>query len=158
MSLLGMLGVVYFRPNAARRFYPTHLVVDLCSHVAAERAGGERAAADAADGARDAAGDLGGSTSLEAQVQQGQCLIVETNYRVYAYTSSVLQVEVLKLLAEVRTKLPHMVIAHITRNSIRNALVQGISAAQIISYLEQRAHPQVPPADHQLPTPPPVCP
>ena len=159
MRLLGMLGVVCFRPNAPRRFYPTHLIVELCSDAAegGERLGtGGRAQEHArGDGAL---GGAGGSSSLEAQVEQGRCLIVETNYRVYAYTSSVLQVEVLKLFARMCCKLPHMVIAVITRASIRNALVQGISASQIIDYLHLHAHPQVPPAlvRRQTSLPPPM--
>jgi hypothetical protein len=51
----------------------------------------------------------------------------------------------MELLAQVSYKLPHMVIGVITRTSIRKALVRGISARQIIDYLEKHAHPQVPP-------------
>ena len=81
--------------------------------------------------------------SMQGEVEEGRCVIVETNYRMYAYTRSVLQEQVLRLFAEVCYKLPHMLIGVITRASIRNALTKGISAAQIIDYLQMHAHPQV---------------
>ena len=126
MGLLGMLGIVYVRPSAPRRFYPTHLVVEICSDVAGGMAG---------DGAGGGAGGSAGGKSLQGEGY----LIIETNFRVYAYTTSVLQQKVMELFAKVDIKLPHMVIGVITRTSIRNALVRGISARQIIEYLNKHA-------------------
>jgi len=97
MGLLGMLGVVYVRPSAPRRFYPTHLVVDICADVAGGKAGddgGARAAGSAA------AKSLHGE-GAQGEVQVDRYLVIETNYRVYGYTTSVLQQKVMELFAQV---------------------------------------------------------
>jgi hypothetical protein len=53
-----------------------------------------------------------------------------------------LQEQVLRLFSTIVYKLPYLLIAIITRTSIRGALVRGISARQIIDYLHMHAHPQ----------------
>jgi transcription initiation factor TFIIH subunit 4 len=80
---------------------------------------------------------------MDGQVEEGRCIIIETNYKMYAYTTSVLQEQVLRLFTEVDYKLPHMLIGVITRKSVRRALTIGITATQIIDYLYMHAHPQV---------------
>jgi transcription initiation factor TFIIH subunit 4 len=70
-------------------------------------------------------------------------VIVETNYRVYAYTDSKLQISLLALFTELLYRFPNVTVGVITRDSIRQALRGGITAKQIISYLEQHAHPKV---------------
>eukprot|EP00288_Rhodomonas_lens_P004707 CAMPEP_0177725834 /NCGR_PEP_ID=MMETSP0484_2-20121128/19458_1 /TAXON_ID=354590 /ORGANISM="Rhodomonas lens, Strain RHODO" /LENGTH=339 /DNA_ID=CAMNT_0019238365 /DNA_START=88 /DNA_END=1108 /DNA_ORIENTATION=- len=120
---LNAYGIVYFRPEAPRKFYPTHLIVNLCSDA-------------------DTRSDLVKEEEGAEEVNEGRCVIVETNYRVYAYTTSVLQEEVLRLFSQVMYKFPNMIISVITRASVRNALIKGITAAQIIEYLQVHAHPQ----------------
>lgn len=136
MTLLGLLGLVYFRPNDPRRFYPTHLILDLVSN------GQVSGSSDAKDASAAAAPKNTQPDAAAGDTRHGRCLIVETNYRIYAYTNSVLQEQVIRLFATMIYKLPHMLIAVITRSSVRNALVRGISAAQIIDYLHMHAHPQ----------------
>ena len=80
---------------------------------------------------------------MDGQVEEGRCIIIETNYKMYAYTTSVLQEQVLRLFTEIDYKLPHMLIGVMTRKSIRRALTTGITATQIIDYLYMHAHPQV---------------
>jgi transcription initiation factor TFIIH subunit 4 len=70
-------------------------------------------------------------------------IIVETNYRVYAYTDSKLQISLLALFTELLYRFPNVTVGVITRDSIRQALRGGITAKQIISYLEQHAHPKM---------------
>lgn len=41
------------------------------------------------------------------------------------------------------TRFPNLVVGVLTRDSVRQALRGGITADQIISYLEQHAHPNV---------------
>ena len=133
MVLLGHVGLVYFRPHAPRRFFPTHLVVDLCSEAPG---GGVKASIDSTV-------DVSAHNSdRDAEVQDGKFLIVETNFRIYAYTTSVLQEQILRLFAQIIYKLPHLLIGVITRASIRNALTRGISASQIIGYMQTHAHPE----------------
>jgi transcription initiation factor TFIIH subunit 4 len=70
-------------------------------------------------------------------------IIVETNYRIYAYTDSKLQISLLALFTELLYRFPNVTVGVITRDSIRQALRGGITARQIISYLEQHAHQKV---------------
>ncbi|EFC43606.1 predicted protein [Naegleria gruberi] len=70
-------------------------------------------------------------------------IIVETNYRVYAYTNSPLQIALLSLFIFPEYRLPNMVVGLITRSTIREALKNGISAHQILQFLRLNAHPQM---------------
>jgi transcription initiation factor TFIIH subunit 4 len=67
-------------------------------------------------------------------------LVVETNFRVYAYTSSALQIATLALLLQLRDRFPNMVHGQLTAESIGKALNCGITADQIIDYLQLNAH------------------
>lgn len=65
--------------------------------------------------------------------------VVETNFRVYAYTTSEFQMNLLGLFSELRYRLPNLVVSHLTRDAVREALKNGISAEQIITYLNAHA-------------------
>ncbi|GAA5843796.1 hypothetical protein JCM5353_001943 [Sporobolomyces roseus] len=73
----------------------------------------------------------------------GGFLVVETNYKLYAYTSNPLQIAVMALFASLKTRFANFVTGMITRESVRRGLENGITANQIISYLTTRAHPQM---------------
>ena len=105
--LLGLLGLVYFRPNAPRIFYPTHLLVDLCIDAPSSSPVAPLAGSAGRPGA-------GASGDTEAEATDGRCIMVETNYRIYAYTSSVLQEQILRLFVQMLYKMPHMLIGVIT--------------------------------------------
>lgn len=62
-------------------------------------------------------------------------IIMETNYRVYAYTSSPLQISILALFCSLKARFANLVVGRLTRHSARKALQSGISADQIIQYL-----------------------
>lgn len=68
-------------------------------------------------------------------------IIVETNYKVYAYTSSPLEIAILGLFVKLHDRFPNMVQGQLTGPSIQGALSKGISATQLISYLEGHLHP-----------------
>lgn len=88
-------------------------------------------------------------------------IVVETNYRVffnnclissisytfflqiYAYTESTLQTALLTIFADILYRFPNLVVAVLTRESVRQAFRGGITANQIIKYLEQYAHPDM---------------
>jgi transcription initiation factor TFIIH subunit 4 len=70
-------------------------------------------------------------------------IIVETNYRVYAYTSSPLELAVLRFFVRPEYRLPNLFVGSLTRESVTAALACGISAEQVVSYLQQHAHPHV---------------
>ncbi|CAB3405971.1 unnamed protein product [Caenorhabditis bovis] len=69
-------------------------------------------------------------------------IIVETNFRLYAYTSSPLQLAILSTFTEMTYRFNDMSVGMLTRESVRRALQVGITAAQIISFLRTNAHPQ----------------
>ena len=80
-------GLVYQRKRSAGRFYPTRLALNIAS---------------------------GESKSLMERHREG-FIVVETNYRAYAYTNSDLQVALVGLFAEVLYRLPNLAVAVITR-------------------------------------------
>ena len=70
-------------------------------------------------------------------------VVVETNYRVYAYTSSAVRQAILRLFVRCDVLLPNLFVGTITRDSAVTALESGVSAEQIVGYLRQHAHPRV---------------
>lgn len=114
-------GLVYQRKRKAGRFYPTRLALNITC---------------VKDGTTSLAG-------LESPSSQQGYIVVETNYRVYAYTQSNLQVALLGLFTELVYRFPNLVVGVLTRESVRQALRGGISADQVILYLEQHAHAQM---------------
>ena len=67
-------------------------------------------------------------------------LILETNYRLYAYTDSDLQVKTLEYFAKMLYKLPNMSVLTITRKTIQEACQRGITAEMIIEYIKTHSH------------------
>ncbi|XP_061349422.1 general transcription and DNA repair factor IIH subunit TFB2 isoform X2 [Gastrolobium bilobum] len=70
-------------------------------------------------------------------------VVVETNFRVYAYSSSKLHCEILRLFSRIEYTLPNLIVGAITKESLYNAFENGITADQIISFLQQNAHARV---------------
>ncbi|PWZ37555.1 hypothetical protein Zm00014a_043221 [Zea mays] len=75
--------------------------------------------------------------------QQQGFVVVETNFRMYAYSTSKLHCEILRLFARVEYQLPNLIVGAVTKESIYGAFENGITAEQIISFLRQNAHPRV---------------
>lgn len=123
LQTLREIGLIYQRSRKDGRFYPTRLVIDLAS------------------GLRD----------VRTDVHREGFILVETNYRLYAYTDSRLQIALIALFCEVNYRFPNVVIGLITRDSIRQALKGGMSAKQIINYLLMHAHPTVKDTQHPIP-------
>lgn len=121
LQTLREIGLIYQRSRKDGRFYPTRLVIDLAS------------------GLRD----------VKTDIHRKGFIIVESNYRLYAYTDSRLQIALIALFCEVNYRFPNIVIGLITRDSIRQALKSGMSAQQIINYLLMHAHSTV----RELPNP-----
>ncbi|KAH9412159.1 transcription factor Tfb2 [Ordospora pajunii] len=63
-------------------------------------------------------------------------VIVETNNRVYAYTSSEYEKSVIHLFCDVIARLPNLIKGMITEESTNAAFDKGITARQIIHFLE----------------------
>lgn len=121
-------GIVYSRKTTSQRFYPTRLATSLTSETSSLRS----AAAGFNHALSKASGD--GNDGF---------VVIETNYRIYAYTDSPLQIAVLRLFSKLTSRYPNMVSGRVSRHSIRAAIKQGITSDQIISYLTSHAHPQL---------------
>ena len=106
-------GLVYQRKRKSRRFYPTRMAIDLIS----------------------------GSKDETPQSRSRGYLLVETNFRVTAYTNSHLTTNILSLFLQILYRFPTMVVGIISRQSIYEALVNSITSGQIISFLRANAHP-----------------
>jgi len=129
-------GLIYI-PRDTRQYFPTRLATTLTSSASALRSVSSGFAAATADASADA-------TSIGASEAQSKgSVIIETNYRLYAYTSSPLQIAVLALFSTLTMRFPGMVTGRLTRDSIRRAISYGITADQIISYLASHAHEQM---------------
>ena len=63
--------------------------------------------------------------------------------QVYAYTSSELQVAILRLFVRAECRLPNLFVGTLTRESVTQALDFGVQADQIVSFMQQHAHPHV---------------
>ncbi|GFR52940.1 hypothetical protein Agub_g15602, partial [Astrephomene gubernaculifera] len=70
-------------------------------------------------------------------------VIVESNYRVYAYTRSPVAIAVLELFVKREALLPNLFVGALRRDSVMGALARGISAEELVSYLAARPHPSV---------------
>ncbi|MCP9265991.1 TF2H4 [Dirofilaria immitis] len=79
-------------------------------------------------------------TNIENRNQSG-FVIVETNYRVYAYTDSSLQLAILSTFTEMLYRFNDMSVGVLSREAIRRAFQVGITASQIIAFLRTNAHP-----------------
>lgn len=113
---LATLGVIaLFGDDDERWFCPTPLAAALAAGLAAS----------------------GGSRPRDGHV------IVETNYRVYAYTSSPLELAILRFFVRPEYRLPNVFVGALTRESVAGALAHGIESEQIVAYLQQHAHPAV---------------
>mmetsp|Transcript_11697 Transcript_11697/g.19750 ORF Transcript_11697/g.19750 Transcript_11697/m.19750 type:complete len:107 (+) Transcript_11697:1155-1475(+) len=68
-------------------------------------------------------------------------IIVETNFRIYAYTQSKLYKEILKLFIVPKIEFPDMLYGELTKDKLEWAFRQRISARQIMGFLESHSHP-----------------
>uniref|UniRef100_A0A3B4UAM1 General transcription factor IIH subunit 4 n=1 Tax=Seriola dumerili TaxID=41447 RepID=A0A3B4UAM1_SERDU len=60
-------------------------------------------------------------------------IVVETNYRIYAYTNSELQIALVALFSEMLYRFPNVVVAQVTRESVQQAIANGITAQQVLN-------------------------
>ncbi|XP_020525409.1 RNA polymerase II transcription factor B subunit 2 isoform X2 [Amborella trichopoda] len=70
-------------------------------------------------------------------------VVVETNFRLYAYSTSKLHCEILRLFCRIEYQLPNLIVGAITKESLYTAFDNGITSEQIILFLQQHAHPRV---------------
>ncbi|KAJ2607797.1 RNA polymerase II transcription factor B 52 kDa subunit [Coemansia sp. RSA 1365] len=118
-------------------FYATHLVTMLSSSSSTNSGpNGTDSKDSATESSTSQQGELAASSSLGY-------IILETNCRIYAYTDSPLQIAILGLFVRLVSQFSNLVTGALTRDSVRQALSQGITADQIITFLTANAHPQM---------------
>lgn len=149
------LGLLYRSVSQPSIFYPTVLATTL---VFSDGTGSEGKSigggADGKGGGADEGGVGGGGGGGVgggggggvgggggAQAGHGIHIVTETNFRVYAYDSTPLQLALLELFVDVRYHFPNLVCGDITRESVMRALHMGITAEQMFVYLKKNAHP-----------------
>ena len=114
-----------------RRFFPTSLAVVLT-----------QAGTGAAATASPASVQIDRSPHLSmASAGDALQLLVERNFKIYAYTAVDLHLALLALFAKVEVRLPNLVVATLTRRSVLSAMDKGVTAAQIRRFLAAHAHP-----------------
>ncbi|KAF1836981.1 RNA polymerase II transcription factor B subunit 2 [Decorospora gaudefroyi] len=129
---LSSMGLVYRSSKDARTFYPTRLATTLTSDS------GSAMSASSNDIAQANQGNAGPSATANKGF-----IIIETNYRLYAYTNSLIQIAILSLFTKLQHRFPNLVSGKLTKESVHKAVQSGITSAQIISYLTTYAHPQM---------------
>ncbi|RMZ77380.1 hypothetical protein DV737_g4395, partial [Chaetothyriales sp. CBS 132003] len=85
---------------------------------------------------------IGSSLSANTGANKG-FIIIETNYRFYAYTNSPLQIALINLFVRISSRHPNLITGKLTKTSVARAVQAGITADQIIAYLTAHAHPQM---------------
>lgn len=127
---LADFGLVHQTSHSSQRFFPTRLATTLTSDSSALANSGNFSSSSLRSGG--------------APLSEGSgFILIETNYRIYAYTNSPLQIAILQLFCRLSTRYPNMVAGKITRESVRRAVGMGITSDQIISFLGTYAHPQM---------------
>lgn len=124
---LADFGLIYRPSPTSTSYYPTRLSTTLTSDAPA-------LPNTASTGA------LSTSTGPANTNNKGY-IIVETNYCLYAYTSSPLLISILSLFSDLKTRYPNLITAKLTKTSTQRAIASGITSEQIISYLITHAHP-----------------
>lgn len=126
---LTAMGIVYRSSKDSRTFYPTRLATTLTSESGALP--GSNISSSSSNKTQD------------SKVQSKGFIIVETNYRLYAYTNSLIQIAILSLFTKLQHRFPNLVSGKLTKDSVYRAVQSGITSSQIISYLTTYAHPQM---------------
>ncbi|UPR04183.1 subunit 2 of RNA polymerase II transcription factor B [Chloropicon primus] len=129
---LAKLGLLYLFKNPESKagdlwVLPTHLSKLLCQKQEEDVFGGEA---------------LGGGGGPASSSGGEEGIIVETNYRVYAYTTSPLKRAILELFCLEEYVLPNLYVGRLSRESCNAAFEAGIGAELIVDYLRRNAHPQ----------------
>jgi transcription initiation factor TFIIH subunit 4 len=117
---LAHLGLLYLftGPGGKGYYVPTPLTAGLSGGGEKDGEGGD----DATDGG---AGKQTSTSDAIHDVGDAGHIIVETNYRVYAYTFSDVECEILRLFTRPDYRLPNLYVGMLTREAVHDALDTG---------------------------------
>ncbi|KAI0116024.1 transcription factor Tfb2 [Hypoxylon sp. NC0597] len=121
-------GLIYIPQHNTHQFFPTRLATTLTSNETALRS---------------VSAGFSAASSATSDEQDKCTIILETNFRMYAYVHSPLQIAVLALFSDLKFRFKGLVSGHLTRKSIKKAVSHGITAEQIVSYLSTHADEQM---------------
>jgi len=122
---LAAFGLVFITGDGSS-FTPTSLAMRLVA--------GRATAASAVTGQKSS--DLSLSAAHMA-------IVVERNMRVYVYTASPLAVDLLRVFVKVDAVMPNLVSGTLTKASVGAALDMGLTAAEVVHFLQCRMHPKM---------------
>lgn len=66
-------------------------------------------------------------------------MVVETNFRVYAYTNLDLHIALLSYFMKLESRLPNLIIGFLTRESVCKAFKDGLQFSQIVTFLSNHS-------------------
>jgi len=156
-SQFGLL-YVYKLSSSMTLFYPTRVAVNFiatgsCSFSSTGRKGRESSVHSILTPSSAATKALEAALSFSDPSKSSHlAVIVQTNFQVCAYTTSEVHMSMLGLFCDVSSyrRLSNIIFFRITRDSIKSAFRLGISSGQIISFLENHAHPRLRTGDQAL--------
>lgn len=120
-NILSGLGLVFIQKDKSKTlFYPTLSVKCLLRYTEST--------------------DIDNVGSLNTQ---SLSLIIESNYHVYAYTDSDLNVAILSLFIKIQERFTNFITGMLDHESCQSAFRNGITSDQIITFLTNQAHPNM---------------
>ncbi|KAI1714052.1 transcription factor tfb2 domain-containing protein [Ditylenchus destructor] len=133
------IGIVYIRKRKDGFFFLTPLLYLLSASEGSTKEGGMN------ETSISSAPALTTNNSLST-VNKGSSkgfILVETNFKAFAYTDSSLQLAILSIFTQLLYRFQDMSVGEISRDSVRKALQSGVTAEQIVLYLKANAHSQM---------------
>jgi transcription initiation factor TFIIH subunit 4 len=73
--------------------------------------------------------------SFIEKLENVKYLIIESNFKIFAYTENNFEKSILEFLCDIEYFFPSFIVGNITRNSIRRALKKGATAQSILRFL-----------------------
>lgn len=68
--------------------------------------------------------------------QEERFIVIETNYKLYAYTNNPLHASLLSLFCYIRGTFPNLIYAILSGDKVKESIAKGITADQILDYLD----------------------
>lgn len=72
---------------------------------------------------------------IKNETEKSRFILLETNFKLYAYTTSVYEISIIRLFTDVCMHLPNMIKGNLTEESLSNAFSKGVTSQQIINFL-----------------------
>jgi transcription initiation factor TFIIH subunit 4 len=73
---------------------------------------------------------------IKNETEKARFILLETNFKLYAYTTSVYEISIIRLFTDVCMHLPNMIKGNLTEESLSNAFSKGVTSQQIINFLK----------------------